>query len=487
MMRAATRVGLLLGVLAGCGKADNTAPAVRVEGDPVRQKAAPKQVEAELFFTNVAVIDVAAGEARPGLTVAVKGDRITAVLPAEEVLTPAGAKVIDGTGKFLIPGLWDMHVHLAERSFPAWFLRYGVTGVRHMFAVNPYYNTTRPANPGDAPVPRVVIANQILDGPDSVFPSLFGSNVVKVADAGAARKGVREIQKKGNDFLKVYSSLPREAYFAAVDEAKALGLPVGGHVPRSVTVAEASDAGQLTVEHLEGVAFVCSKREDRHFAQLRDKQGEGKGFDAATGWRIMLEAHENFDADKGNALFEKFVKNGTWHVPTLIQTRQMARLADDDIIDPAVAKQLPEFLTRLWERKLSAEDVWVPNVAIRLTKKDLRDREALFRADMEMVRRMHKAGVGILAGTDTTAPFVVPGLALHEELALLVEAGLKPAEALRAATLNPARCLKREADLGTIEVGKLADLVLLAKNPLDDIRNTRSIEAVYVGGRPVEK
>ena len=456
------------------------------------QPAAPKKapasnvVESELFITNVTVIDVATGKAVPKQTVVIKGDRVTNVLPVDKATVPAGAKVIDGTGKFLIPGLWDMHAHIADKSYSDWFLRYGVTGVRHMFAVNPLYPQTKATDSASGPVvPRVVIANQILDGPDTVFKWPLRANVVTAADAQAARAAVRELKKKGNDFVKVYSWLPREAYFAAVKEAKELGMPVAGHIPMSITVAEASDAGQLTVEHLDGVAVLCSKLEERHRIDFRTVGGTKT--DAATGWRIYVEAHEHFDQDKADVLFKKFVKNGTWHVPTLIQIRQMAHLADAEVIPADVEKALPQFLTSFWKREVTSEGVSVSNMGIRFNRKDLRDREALVEGDIKMVRRMHKAGVQTLAGTDTTAPFVVPGLALHEELGLLVEAGLTPADALRAATLGPAKCLKMDDRLGTIEAGKFADLVLLGKNPLDDIRNTRTVEAVVVGGRLVPR
>ena len=480
MKTLATRLLFLMALpLAGCAEA--TAPAHSAP-PAAPETPAPVVVEGDLVITNVTMIDVAAGRVVPNQTVAVKGDRIAAVVAAEKAAAAPGAKVIDGTGKFLIPGLWDMHAHVADPSYSAWFLRYGITGVRHMFALNPLYQPARPADPATGPVaPRMVIANQILDGPSSVFLWPLSTNVVTAADAKAARAAVREIRKKGNDFLKVYSWLPREAYFAAVEEAKELGMPVGGHVPISVTVAEASDAGQRTIEHLDGVAVLCSKLEERHLARLREVGGTKT--DASTGWRIYVEAHESFDPDKADALFKKFVKNGTWHVPTMVQIRQMARLADADVIPADVEKELPGFLKSFWKREVTPDGVRIPNMGIRFDRKDLRDRAAYIRGDVELVRRMHKAGVRLLAGTDTSAPFVVPGLALHEELGLLVEAGLTPAEALRAATLSPAQCLKMDDRLGTVAAGKFADLVLLGKNPLDDIRNTRAVELVLVGGR----
>jgi imidazolonepropionase-like amidohydrolase len=448
----------------------------------------PKVVDANLFITNVTVIDVASGKAKSGLTVAVKGNQIVAVSPAPELAPAKDAKQIDGTGKYLIPGLWDMHVHLYDASHRDWFLRYGVTGVRHMYTAQPY-TTYRKQDKPDGPIhPRYVLANMMLDGKESAFNNVFATNLWTANDAKAAEAAVREIKKAGNDFLKVHAMLPREAYFAAVEEAKRQGMTVAGHVPFSITAAEASDAGQYTIEHLNGVAVVCSSREARHLAQLRDKDMRGMGLNATTGWRVDVEAHETFDQKKAAALFTKFVKNNTWHVPTLVQTRQMARIGDTDALPADIEKQLPEALRGLWNRKITPEGVELPfPLSIKFTRQDLKDRAALLEGDLKLVGAMHKAGVRLLAGTDTTAPLVVPGFALHEELGLLVKAGLTPAAAIRAATLAPAQCLKMDDRLGTIEVGKFADLVLLSKNPFDDIGNTRSIEVVIAGGRVVPR
>jgi imidazolonepropionase-like amidohydrolase len=467
-----------------------------------------KVVDANLFITNVTVIDVASGKAKSGLTVAVKGNQIVAVSPASEIAPAKDVKMIDGTGKYLIPGLWDMHVHLFDASYRDWFLRYGVTGVRHMYTAQPFTTYSKQDKP-DGPIhPRYVLANMMLDGEESAFKNALATNLWTAKDAKTAEAAVREIKKAGNDFLKVHAMLPREAYFAAVKEAKMQGMVVAGHVPFSITAAEASDAGQYTIEHLNGVAVVCSSREKQHLAQLRDKGMRGIGLNATTGWRVDVEAHENFDQKKADELFAKFAKNGTWHVPTLVQTRQMARLGDTDALPADIEKQLPEALRVLWKREIT-ERAALPfplsaalqvvgkreitpervelrfPLSIKFTRQDLKDRTALLEGDLKLVRAMHKAGVRLLAGTDTTAPLVVPGFALHEELALLVKAGLTPAVALQSATLGPAQCLKMDDRLGTIEAGKLADLVLLSKNPLDDISNTRSIEVVIAGGRVV--
>jgi imidazolonepropionase-like amidohydrolase len=446
----------------------------------------------------VTVIDVAAGLAQPNVTVVVQGERIVAVVPAASRLTPATA-LVDGSGKFLIPGLWDMHVHLipviegvpglggkqdskTDPAFLALLTRHGVTGVRHMFSFNPGYVYRPPANPRDEPVhPWVVAANQMLDGDPPVLAGFARSNVVVAKTAAEARAAVRELKKRGNHFVKVYSNLSKEAYLAALDEAKQLGIDVAGHVPRGVSAAEASAAGQRSIEHLDGVSVAGSSLEARLRAERLVVPLKP---DAATGWRVQVEAIDSRDERKLGALIETFRTNQTWHVPTLVQTRAVGLLGDPKEPPPAHLADLPPAVKFVWRREFRPDGgVKVPLLGIELSRHDLCDRKRLLEGDRELVTRLHRGGVQLLAGTDTPAPLVVPGLSLHEELALLVEAGLTPAEALRTATLNPAQYLRREKDLGTVEVGKFADLVLLSANPLDDIKNTRRIVSVWIGGR----
>ena len=476
-------------ILGGCFRAATFKRGAPARAVPADEVIAPvSATPGDLAIADVTVIDVVGGVARLGQTVVIDGDRIAAIGPAGTTLVPAGAAVIDGKGKFLIPGLWDMHAHIADPAMPAMFMRYGITGVRHMFSLMPGVTDLRPpaAKDGTPAGPRVVAAAQMLDGSGTAFTFPFGTNVIKADTPEAARAGVRKLSERGNDFVKVHSALPRGAYFAAVAEAKAVGLPVAGHVPYMVTAAEASDAGQLTIEHLDGVAASCSTLESRCLARLRDFAMAAQP-DQHTPWRVECEALETFDSKKADALFVKFVANGTWHVPTLVQARGEAQLGDPNALDPAVEKQLPGAARAFWKRDFKDGGVTLVLARRRYTRQDLLDREALFEGELKLVGRMHAAGVRLLAGTDTPCPLVVPGLSLHEELEILVRAGLTPADALRAATVNPAQCLGLTDRCGSVEVGKRADLVLLARNPLADIRNTRSIDAVLVGGYQVPR
>jgi len=272
MLRRFTTAGtaVALVVLLACCSLVPTACRTPAESPPVPEPPPPEPAGACVAITPVTVIDVAAGTARPDSTVVVRGDRIAAVGPATTTPVPAGAAVIDGRGKYLIPGLWDMHAHVVDPAMLPLFTRYGVTGVRQMFALSsgcaPRLGLDLPAG---AAGPRVVGANQVLDGPDTRFPSMVRGNILTAATPDEARARVRELKDRGNGCVKVFSRLPRAAYLAAADEARLLGLPVVGHVPMEVTAAEASDAGQRTIEHLDQVAVGCSSLEGRLMAQLR--------------------------------------------------------------------------------------------------------------------------------------------------------------------------------------------------------------------------
>src|SRR5262245_40155352 len=217
-----------------------------------------KNQEQDSFaITNVGIIDVRGGLVRPRMTVVVVGSRIAEVGQVGQVAVPGRARVVDASGKFLIPGLWDMHVHWYDKQSLSLFTANGVTGVRQMFGFPVHLEWRRELDSGKLLGPRMAIASPIVDGPAPFWP-----NSIAVPNADEGRKAVQKVKKWGADFVKVYTYLPREAYFAIADEAKREGIPFAGHVPWSVTAAEASTAGQKSVEHLTGVLLSCSSRED---------------------------------------------------------------------------------------------------------------------------------------------------------------------------------------------------------------------------------
>src|SRR4051794_14419423 len=299
---------------------------------PARAEDAPARA---LAFTGVTVIDATGAPARPDMTVVVTGDRIRAVGKSGEVVVPEGAQVVDGEGKYLIPGLWDMHVHTADPSFLPLYLANGVTGVRDMHAMDPdaIFGLRKQVQDGKQPGPRVVAAGPLVDGPKPFVP---GSLVA--ADAAGGREAVRKLKKMGADFVKVYTKLPREAYLAIADEAKKQGLTFAGHLPESVSAAEASDLGQKSIEHLTGVELACSDREDE---LRREAVAALAKADNQAAWdllgRIGVRAADSFGEKKARALYARFVRNGTWQVPTLTVLRSLVSLDDPKFTaDPRV-------------------------------------------------------------------------------------------------------------------------------------------------------
>jgi imidazolonepropionase-like amidohydrolase len=434
-----------------------------------QQRTSKRQV---LVITHVTVIDATGAPAKPDMTVVIRDGRIDAAGRSGRIRPPKNAQVVDASGKFLIPGLWDMHVHQwnKEAFFPL-FIANGVTGVRDMFSPLPPVKQWRAEVAAGTTIgPHIVAAGIILDGPN---PPCAPCSIA-VGNAAEGRKAVLTVKQMGSDFIKVYSMLPRDAYFAIADEAKRENMVFAGHVPQLVTAGEASDAGQKCIEHLTGVLVGCSAKE----GELR-KENEALlragGFRGDTMTLEQSRALDSFDAKQAAALFARFKRNGTWMCPTLSVLRAQAFIGDPDFRDDPRLKYIQNFLKKqFWEdgfgfRSRTAED----NARVR----------GVFQKQLDVVGMMKRAGVDFIAGSDTANPYVFPGFSLHDELALLVQAGFTPMEALQTATRDPARYLGRLDSVGTIEKGKIADLVLLDANPLAEIGNTRKINAIVLGGR----
>lgn len=405
-----------------------------------------------LVFTHVTVIDATGASPMPDMTLVITGDRITSVARGGQVTIPRGARVVNARGKYLIPGLWDMHVHLSWTTSSALpvLVANGVTSVRDLggrLSELDEWRTKIAA--GLLTGPRILRAGPILNG------QKFNTYQMVSGNADETRGVVRALKEVGVDFLKTHRRMPRDSYFALIDEAKKQGLTLVGHIPMTVSPEEASDAGQATLEHTETLF-------------------EGT-FAAALKGRKLPEAIRQFRTEDAEKLFARFVKNHTVVDPTLIAYRSYV-----DAVDPSSPPD-----PRIRYVALSLKKEWAKLIKP-ASAEDLAELKATFAELREVVRQMNRSGVTLVAGTDIAGPRV-PGFGLHDELVLFVEAGLTPLQALQAATLTPARVLKKDKDLGSIETGKIADLVLLDGNPLDDIRNTQRIRAVIVNGKLLDR
>ena len=442
---------------------------------------AASAVRPAVAITHVNIVDVESGRILHDMRVEVSGGIIRYVGKEGSAGTRTTSPVlINGTGKYLIPGLWDMHVHGAYPLFPALlgpqYIANGVTGVREMFgdlAVIRQWRATSAT--ADTIWPRVVASGHIVDGKPPIWPT----SVVAVTEADG-RHAVDSLKEAGADFIKVYSLLPRAAYIGVAKRAKELGIPYVGHVSYSMTVAEASDLGQKSIEHLDGIIRACSSRDAEFRPLVRSIVERGVGFDSIIGaGRMQNEAlFDSQDEGTCSALAATLRKNGTWLSPTLTVLHGMGWADDTTQLSDPRLQYMPKFLTA----------GWVPKNDFRLktmTPESWARRKREFKRNLELVRYLHERGVSIIAGTDMLNPWVFAGWSLHDELAYYVDAGLTPLEALRTATLNPARFLDKQKETGTVAEGKWADLVLLDANPLENIRNTTAINTVIADGRLV--
>lgn len=458
MKRAATAFGIrALALVAAFGPSSTATQALRQPTPSV------------LAIIHVTVIDGTDAPPQQNQTVLIRDGRIAELGKSESVRIPKDAEVVEGRGKFLIPGLWDMHAHaLAAEVFPL-FVANGVTGIRVMWGIPQHQVLRREFESGMRLGPRMIIASGIFDGPEPVWE---GSVVVR--DAAGGREAVQKAKGEGADFIKIYNLIPREAYFAIMDESRKVGLPVAGHIPWSVTAREASDAGQKSIEHVRGTQMLCPSLEENR----NEAQASGQAASAMTRSRAQRDATclDTYDRAKAKEFFSQLAKNRTWLAPTLTVLRAYAFLDQEEFRADARLKYMRPSQRRAWlpennrfRRDFTAED-WA------LQKK-------MFKQYVQVIGQMRRAGLQILAGTDTANPYCFPGFSLHDELALLVEAGLTPLEALQAATSRAAHFLGRDAELGTVQNGKLADLVLLEENPLENIQNTKKIAGVVSRGK----
>jgi imidazolonepropionase-like amidohydrolase len=438
-----------------------------------------------LVISHVAIVGLDDRGPLRDASVVIRDGRIVAVGTSGEAAVPEGAKTIDGSGKFLIPGLWDMHVHFSNQASMPLFLANGVTGVRVMwgnpsfgFPMGPYHFRWRSEiEDGKLVGPRMVVASNIFDGPKPIWPSSLGLETPE-----QARQAVRKAKADGADFVKVYSKLSPEVFRAIADECKTQKIDFAGHIPSSVSAREASDLGQKTFEHLYGVLADCSSRRDEILAKRAALSASGKNlspFQKETA-ELDRQSRETFDEALAADLFAKLKANGTWQCPTLSVLRAIASLDDDAFRNDSRLKYVDAMTRSRWNPK---NDFRLKS----MTKEDFARQKTNFDRALDCVGRLHRAAVPILAGTDELNPYIFPGFSLHDELALLVRAGLSPRDALRAATINPAKFLGKEAMLGTVEVGKAADLVLLDADPMADITNTTKIRAVIVRGRLLDR
>jgi len=450
----------------------------------ISEGAPQTQTGGTLIIDGVAVVDVVRGGVRSPMRVVVRNGRIVAVERAPRTSLPTeGDSVIDGRGKFLIPGLWDMHVHIDTTE--AWFFPLsivaGVTSVRDMGGLLSRVREWKaPVKPGVLR-PTIIASGPILTG----AVSDTDSRLVRVVTPAQAARVVDTLLDRGVAFIKVHDWLSRESYLAAATEARRRQSYIAGHLPIAVDPVDAARARQRSIEHMgngwSGLLLFASA--DRH---LIDSVSKWANVEAGTSelmkhftpsWQRRLA--DSFSASRARTLCSTLAGGGVWLTPTTYFSAYLTLMPlDSSIVRDPRLNYLPRSIRDLTQyvvpkERFSRAARRSPNVGVYETR-------------ARLIRICRDQGVRFLAGTDT-GPYgpMIPGFSLHDELARLVADGLTPLQALQAATINPARFFRATDTAGTIASGKRADLVLLDANPLTNINNIRRINAVVIGGQVV--
>jgi imidazolonepropionase-like amidohydrolase len=387
-------------------------------------------------LTNVTIVDVLNGSLSPNQTVVIDGDKIIEIGSTSNMRIEKSTSIIDALGKYLIPGLWDMHVHLelaTKESLP-YFIAYGVTGVRDMGA-NSFDSIKQWRNgieQGNQIGPHIIAAGPIIDGP-------FFVNELRVTvnTPAEARKAVDSLVALGVDFIKVHQQISKEAYLALADQAAKHKITFAGHKPAVLSTQEIIKAGQSSIEHLLSTPDL----NDTTISLLKDA--------------------------------------GVFFTPNLLIFDKIARYNDPTLRNDKRLNQVSPILKQHWKKQTEA---WGDNV-----NSTVEYMQSVMPVMQQRTGSLQRAGVLLLAGTDIGIPYAYPGSSLHEELELLVKSGLSPLQSLQTATINPARFFKKEPEMGSIQKGKRADLVLLNANPLEDISNTRNINLVFFKGKVFDR
>ena len=460
---------------------------------PLEGQTAVPPDQQPLVLTHITVVDVTGGPSRPDMTVVVAGGRIASIVPSSGAAVPRQAKVVNAAGKYLIPGLWDMHVHLTEapaegeegtppvkvdaRSyyFPL-LVANGILGARDMGGVlDTLISWRKEIAAGKTLGPRLMVTGFKLGSAKPVVPGA----TAPVETAAQVRTSVELLRQHGADFVKVDFGLENaDLYPVVAEESKRQGMTFVGHVPLTMNPGDAAALGQRSIEHLIQVPLACSSEETGLRRRLRALRAKASFMERFAGWSLWYRGlpHEyavseriaaTYDSVKAAALFKRFVDSGTWQTPTLFLERDRAL-------------HIPGNGLELESRYGLASKMRRPSRPF--TPENSARSEAYYRRELQIVGAMYRAGVGILAGTDLPVGHAIPGYGLHEELSLMIESGLSPLAALQTATLNPAKFFGLTDSLGTVEQGKVADLIVLGADPLADIGNTNRIDAVIIRG-----
>tara|TARA_Y100001960_G_C14781793_1_gene887404 strand:+ start:4706 stop:6118 length:1413 start_codon:yes stop_codon:yes gene_type:complete len=446
-------------------------------------------IENGYCIENINVIDSEKG-LQENMTIIVSEDKIIRVEKSSEIQLSNKNKIIDGKNKFIIPGLWDSHVHFAfeenlASSMFNLFIAYGVTSVRDTGGEFDFVNHWKNISNNNPNIyPRVKIAGPLIDGKYNVYDGnsvFFPPLSIKTTTVSETEKRVKELIDNGVDFLKAYEMLTPEQFKKIIEIAKEHGLKVTGHIPLSMDAISVSNIGINSIEHLRNLEM-SSTANTEELLNIRRIALENK--DKILGSTLRRNLHKSqrissinkIDSVQLKKVFEILAKNETWQIPTLILYKGWAYKLYEDSEWKNTFDYLPLEIKEKWNYQIASAP-----------KTDNTDRKIFSNWGKSMTGLMNKSGIKFMAGTDTPIGFQTPGYSLHKELEMLVESGLTNSEALESATSNPSKYFNMDDKLGYIKEGQIADLVILNDNPLKNISNTRKIHAVIKNGNYINK
>jgi imidazolonepropionase-like amidohydrolase len=431
------------------------------------------KTEVDILIDRANVIDVKTGELLANQQIGIRNDTILFIREAGNNSDYTATKTIDATDKYVIPGLWDMHVHFRggdelieeNKNLLPLFVANGITGVREAGGdmTTDIFKWRAAIKEGSMIGPKIYTSGPKLDGPKATW-----AGSIPVTTKEEVIQAVDSLENMGVDFIKIYDSrISKEAYIWIIEEAKKRGITTSGHMPFTVMLKDAVTAGLGSVEHLYYILKGASTQEK----EITQDVINGKaGF-----WGSMDKLIATYDDIQASRVFELLKDNNTYVTPTKHIGNTLSYLDRDNHENDEYLQYVGEGIIETYKGRVRS--------AMRANEKAVEERHQLNSTFASLIPKMQAAGVSLLAGSDSGASnsYVYQGISLHQELAALVAAGLTPAEALRTATINGAKFLKVEDYYGSIEVGKSSDLLILDANPLEKIDNTQRISTLILG------
>ncbi|MEL4456547.1 amidohydrolase family protein [Lutimonas vermicola] len=421
---------------------------------------AQEMLMADIIIKNVNIVDVELGGVIPNKYLAIEEGKIKLIYD-HDLPTSDSVFVIDGSGKYLIPGLWDMHAHYHSnyKYTTNLLIANGIMGLREMWGKMDTINYIREQSKlGHILAPDIYSSGNIINGERGWMKFKVVNN---------EEEAVNEIRRQANegvDFIKIYNRFTKDKYIAISDICAELNIPFAGHMPNTINYWEAIEANQQSIEHQMRFLVSCSSNPDEYEKIIKEGDREAEALNFLV---------EHFDRKLFDSLAISLAKSNTWLCPTNIYWKNFYNRDNPEFINNLRLEYMPKNIQLFWG---------TPKETLEAKKEEFEAGRNNIEFNISLMKDLADAGVKIIAGTDYPNPYCYPGFSLHDELQLMVEGGMTSAQAIKTATYNPAVFMGKKSELGKVDEGYLASLVLLDENPLDDIRNTTKIRAVFIRG-----